>query len=66
MNCHICRLSLLEDLADVASDLLDRAWSDEECFNPETFEVSGDDYRKLDFMLAKLQELEGYDGQSHK
>lgn len=61
MNCLLCRLSLLEDLADAASDLLDRAWSEEECFNPETFEVSGDDYRKLDFALAKLQELENYE-----
>ena len=61
MNCLLCRLSLLEDLADVASDLLDRAWSDEECFNPETFVVGGDDYRKLDFALSKLQEFEEYD-----
>ena len=61
MNCHICRLSLLEDLADVASDLLDRAWSEEECFNPETFMVEGDDCRRLDCMLAKLQEFEEYD-----
>jgi hypothetical protein len=61
MNCHLCRLSLLEDLADAASDLLDRAWPEEECFNPETFGVDGDDYRKLDFALAKLQEFEEYE-----
>jgi hypothetical protein len=60
MNCLLCRLSLLEDLADAASDLLDRAWSEEECFNPETFEVSGDDCRKLDKVLAKLREFEEY------
>jgi hypothetical protein len=61
MICLLCRLSLLEDLADAASDLLDRAWPNDECFNPETFEVSGDDYRKLDFALAKLQEFEEYE-----
>lgn len=60
MNCLLCRLSLLEDLADAASDLLDQAWTNEECFNPETFEVNGDDYRKLDCMLAKLREFEEY------
>ena len=60
MNCHLCRLSLLEDLADATSDLLDRAWPNEECFNPETFVVGGDDYRKLDFALSKLQEFEEY------
>ena len=62
MNCYLCRLSPLEDLADAASDLLDRrAWPNEECFDPETFMVDGDDYRKLDEVLAKLQELENYE-----
>ena len=61
MNCLLCRLSLLEDLADAASDLLDSAWPNEECFNPETFEVDGDDYRRLDFALSKLQEFEEYE-----
>lgn len=60
MTCLICRLSLLENLADASSDLLDRAWPNDECFNPETFMVEGDDYRRLDFALAKLQEFEGY------
>ena len=61
MRCLMCRLLLLEDLADAASGLLDQAWPNEECFNPETFVVSGDDYRKLDYALAKLQELENYE-----
>jgi hypothetical protein len=58
MNGIMCRLAILDELADAANDLLYDGYSDEEVLNPTEMIVRGEDYRKVDYTLAKLLEFE--------
>ncbi len=62
MNCLIRRMAIMNELADAAYDLLYDGYSNEEVLNPSEMIVRGEDFRKCDHILAKLQELEGFNG----
>jgi hypothetical protein len=58
MKCLICRLAILDELADAAYDLLYDGYSDEEVLNPSEMIVRGEDFRKVDSILAELLKFE--------
>ena len=55
MNCLVCRLALMDALADAVDRMMYSAYGlNEDELNPQEVVVSGDDFRAADSCLARL------------
>ncbi|MFA5377758.1 MAG: hypothetical protein WC455_18555 [Dehalococcoidia bacterium] len=61
MNCLVCRLALMDALADVIYAMEETAFGlNENEINPQEVVVDGDHFRKVDLAMARLMEFEDY------
>lgn len=61
MNCLMCRLALLDALAEAVYSMEETAFGlNEDEFNPEDVVVNGNSFRKVDARMAELMYFEDF------